>query len=144
MIFPDRSNAYIEAEQSTLTKPAKVLTNYHRAAEDDKQVIFVVESGDGERLREIVEDPVNRQGDTHEDDSGSFDYYRTEDGEFGDEKISRIEDAEYRVLEVSPQSDCPRLDEKSKEELQEQCIHRDPDGYCNALDEPCVLIDTEG
>jgi len=144
VIFPDQSNAYIEAEQSTLTKPAKVLTNYYRAAEDDKQVIFVVESGDGERLREIVEDPVNRQGDTHEDDSGSFDYYRTEDGEFGDEKIDRIEDAEYRVLEVSPQSDCPRLGEKSKEELQEQCIHRDPDGYCNALDEPCVLIDTEG
>jgi hypothetical protein len=144
VIFPDQSNAYIEAEQSTLTKPAKVLTNYHRAAEDDKQVIFVVGSGDGERLREIVEDPVNRQGDTHEDDSGSFDYYRTEDGEFGDEKIDRIEGAEYRVLEVSPRSDCPRLGEKSKEELQEQCIHRDPDGYCNALDEPCVLIDTEG
>jgi hypothetical protein len=36
------------------------------------------------------------------------------------------------------------LDENSEEELQEQCIHRDPDGYCNALDEPCVLIDTEG
>ena len=144
VIFPDQTNAYIEAEQSTLTKPAKVLTNYYRAAEDDKQVIFVVGSGDGERLREIVEDPVNRQGDTHEDDSGSFDYYRTEDGEFGDEKIDRIEDAEYRVLEVSPQSDCPMLDEKSKEKLQEQCIHRDPDGYCNALDEPCVLIDTEG
>lgn len=144
VIFSDRKNAYIEAEQSTLTKPGKVLTNYHRAAEDDRKVIFVVESGEADRLEQIVSNPVNRQRDTHEDDSGSFDYYQTEDGEFGEEKIEEIEDTDYRVLEISPQSDCPMLDQMSEDELIEHCIHRDPDGFCNALDEPCVLIDTEG
>jgi hypothetical protein len=143
VIFPDRTNAYLEAEQSTLSKPAKVLTNHLRAAKEGYEVIFVVESGKGERLEEIVSDPVNRQGDTHEDDEGSYDYYQGDDGAFGREKIDQIEDAEYRVLEVSPESDCPMLDEQTKEQLQEHCIHRGRDGFCNALDEPCVLIDTE-
>lgn len=144
VIFPDRKNAYIEAEQSTLTKPAKVLTNYLRAAKEDREVIFIVESGKGDRLEEIVSDPVNRQGNTHEDDDGSFDYYLTEDGEFGEEKIDAIDEAPYRVFEISPQSDCPMLDQMSEEQLVDHCIHRDPDGFCNALDEPCVLLDTEG
>jgi hypothetical protein len=149
VILPDDSLAHVEAENSTLSKPVKVLTNYKRAVDAGYETIFVVEEGNAKKLQNIVEDPVNRRGDTHEDEDGSFDYYKGEDAEFTE--IDGLEDGEYRILEIgeeemeihndSVSAECPHLDDYSEEELESFCIERDEDGYCSALGQQCMLGD---
>ena len=141
--------AHLEAEVSTLTKPAKVLTNLWRAAFEDNKCIFVVEESGVDRLLNIIEDPVNRRGSEYEDEEGSYSYYTDEDGdEFTG--INDIADAEYRVLVrgesgnirdygTETDSECPELDEEtSKDELASFCLFRE-DGWCTALDTECVI-----
>ncbi|ELY83615.1 type IV secretory system conjugative DNA transfer family protein [Natrinema altunense] len=147
VILPDGSIAHLEAEHSTLSKPAKVLTNYHRATQEDRETIFVVEKGRAKKLENIITDPVNRRGDTYEDENGSFDYYQADDTEFTE--TSDLEDAEYRIIEVSDNdleihnetidAECPELDDNTQEDLENFCLHREEDGYCTALGQPCVL-----
>ncbi len=146
--------AHLEAEVSTITKPAKVLKNYWRAAFEDRKCIFVVEESAVDKLLNIVEDPVNRRGDDHEDEQGSFSYYTDEDGE-AFTGVEDLDGAEYRVL-VRGQSgnvrdygsetalECPELDEDTSEaDLQSFCLFRD-DGWCEALEAECVLHDEGG
>jgi len=149
VILPDGSIAHLEAEHSTLSKPAKVLTNYHRATQEDRETIFVVEQGRAKKLENIVSDPVNRRGDTYEDENGSFDYYQADDTEFTE--TGDLENAEYRIIEVSDNdleihnepvdAECPELDDNTQEDLEQFCLHREEDGYCTALGQPCVLLE---
>jgi hypothetical protein len=139
VMYPSGELAHLEAEHSTLSKPVKVLKNYLRAAEQDREVLFAVKQGESEKLGGIVSDPVNRRGDAHEDDEGRFDYYRDENGEPFTE-IEKIADGGHRVVELSVESDCPMLDEHTKEELRTFCVHRDENGHCEELDQPCVLL----
>jgi len=144
---------HLEAEVSTLTKPAKVLQNYWRAAFNDRKCIFVVEEAGVDKLINILEDPVNRRGDDHEDDDGSYSYYMDEDGE----PFTGIDDlagADYRILVrgesgnirdygTETDAECPELDaETSVDELASFCLFREENGWCSALETECVL--TEG
>jgi len=147
--------AHLEAENSTLSKPVKVLKNYLRATEEGCECIFVVEEGNAVKLQNIISDPVNRQGSDHEDDEGSYSYYSGEDGEFTD--IGLLEDeGEYRIIKVDTEEleatvhednievECPQLDNYSEEELGEFCMERDKEtGYCSALGQQCVLTETD-
>lgn len=140
VIFETGEKANLEVEQSTLSKPAKVLENYLRAAEQGRDVFFVVKEGEAEKLGSIVSDPVNRHGDTHKDEHGTFDYYRGENGgEFTE--LDELGGTQYHVLELALESDCPELSSYSREELEEFCMHRGENGHCDVLDQPCVLID---
>jgi hypothetical protein len=144
---------HLEAEVSTLTKPAKVLQNYWRAAFNDRKCIFVVEEAGVDKLVNILEDPVNRRGDDHEDDDGTYSYYTDDDGE----PFTGIEDlagAEYRVLVrgesgnirdygTETDAECPELDaETSVDELTSFCLFRE-DGWCSALETECVLTESD-
>lgn len=143
---------HLEAEVSTLTKPAKVLQNYWRAAFNDRKCIFVVEEAGVDKLINILEDPVNRRGDDHNDENGTYSYYTDDDGE----PFTGIDDlagADYRVLVrgesgnirdygTDTDAECPELDaETSADELTSFCLFRE-DGWCSALETECVL--TEG
>jgi len=154
-VLLDGQQAYLEAESSSLSKPVKVLNNYRRATEDGVECIFVVEEGGEERLKRIVDDPVNREGDEFEDDEGNFSYYKGEDGEFTDIELLQ-EQGEYRVLSFcsdnldqlmggnEEDTECPLLDQHPREELETMCYKRDPDtGYCSALGQQCVLTETD-
>ncbi|MFC4359278.1 type IV secretory system conjugative DNA transfer family protein [Halobium salinum] len=142
---------FLEAEHGTLSRPVKILRNLERGLEAGVEVFYVVEEGNQAKLENIVSDPVNRRGDTHEDGQGSFDYYTDEDGDPLTD-VERLADAEYRVLEIREDDlvehtdgvdiECPELGEFSEEELEEYCIHRE-DGYCSALGQPCVLLEGE-
>jgi len=46
--------SHLEAENSTLTKPEKVLTNLERAQEEDRECIFIVEEEKLDRLKDIL------------------------------------------------------------------------------------------
>ena len=150
VFYESGQKAYVEVELSSLSKPAKVLTNLRRADEAGAECIFAVQEGDRDRLENIVEDPVNRSGDEHEDDDGSFSYYRDGDGGEYDE-IGFVDDADYQVLEITEeevmavQHDledlCPFIDERPKEKLEEDngCLARRDDGYCLELERECVL-----
>jgi hypothetical protein len=50
VILPDDSVAHLEAEHSTLSKPVKVLTNYLRATQEDRECIFIVQQGNAKKL----------------------------------------------------------------------------------------------
>lgn len=92
--------AHLEAEHSTLSKPAKVLKNLQRAQEQGRECIFLVEDGNAERLENIISDPVNRNGNQHSDGNGGFNYYTDSEGQpFTD--LDWLENAEYRILEIS-------------------------------------------
>lgn len=150
VIMPDESNAHLEAEASSLSKPVKVLSNLKRGVEQGNEVIFVVEEGDEERLKNIVEDPVNRRGDEHEDGDGdSYSYYTDEDGDEFTE-VEDLEDAEYRVLEIpreeleeGEESECPELRNYGREELESFCSYRDEDGFCSQLGKQCVFAESD-
>jgi len=143
--------AHLEAEHATLSKPAKVLTNLKRAAEQDRQCLYVVEAGNAAKLTNIVDDPVNRRGAQHEDDDGTYSYYEADGEAFTD--IDTVEDAEYAVFEVTDdgavheyatgqEMECPELDDNTQENLEEYCIYRDPDDdHCSKLGAPCVFAD---
>lgn len=144
--------ANLEAEVSTLSKPAKVLTNLKRAVENDRKCIFIAREETADILENIISDPVNRRGDTYEDDEGGFDYYRADGVEFTD--IEKLGDADYRVLSVTDEGgvrdygtesapDCPELEDEesdsSREELESFCVHREEDGRCTLLGTECVV-----
>ncbi|RKD95638.1 type IV secretory system conjugative DNA transfer family protein [Halopiger aswanensis] len=143
--LPNGSVAHLEAETGTLTKPAKVLKNFKRAVENDAECIFVVEQGNAAKLRSIVEDPVNRNGDKYEDEFGSYSYYTDDGDEFTDTEL--ILDGEYRVIEISENdltvhnniSECPELEHQSREDLEQFCLYREDDGFCTELEQRCVF-----
>lgn len=121
-ILPDGSKAYLEAEHSTLTKPAKVLHNLQRAVENGVECIFIVEQGNAEKLEDILRDPVNRNGTDHRDDYGTYSYYTDENGEFTN--LERIRKAEYRITEVDADGlelyerpdECPELESHTQDD----------------------------
>lgn len=146
--LPDGSIAHLEAEHATLSKPAKVLKNYVRAAEAGRECIFVVEEGNVAKLQNIVEDPKNRRGDEYEDEKGSYSYYLADGEPFTD--FEGIRDSDYRILEISEDDlevhndtvevECPELDRNERGDLEQFCLHRD-DGFCTALETECVLLE---
>jgi len=98
--LPDGSVAHLEAEHGTLSKPAKVLENLRRAAQNGRECIFIVEQENAQKLHSIVSDPVNRNGNQHSDTNGGFNYYTDSSGEQFDE-LDWLEQAEFRILESS-------------------------------------------
>ena len=153
VIFDDGSRAYLEAENTTLSKPGKVLHNLKRAHEDGSECLFAVREEEREKLDSILSDPVNRDGTGHEDSEGEYAYYKTGSGEpFTD--VDLVEEAEHRVIEVSGdelegymedvEAECPQLDNGfTKEELEIECMEREDDGYCQALGQQCVLTERD-
>jgi len=53
--------AHLEAEHSTLSKPEKVLKNLERGREEDREVVFIVEENQLQRLNNILEDADKEQ-----------------------------------------------------------------------------------
>lgn len=149
--YPGGSKAHLEVEAATLTKPAKVLRNYRRAIDTGLACQFVVASGNGDRLRSILEDPVNRQGGAHEDERGTFDYYQDEHGAVRD--LAVLAEGQYDILEVdltealktatADVDDCPELDAFSMDELQTFCRYRTTADDCRLLGTQCVLLEDE-
>jgi len=139
--------AHLEAEASTLSKPAKVLANLRRAADAGNECIFIVEHGNATKLDSILSDPVDRRGDTHEDDHGTYDYYQVDGDPVTDLDI--LHQAEYRIFEAtetglteytpSDTTECPELDDNDRAELEAFCLYRDESGVCEALEQSCVL-----
>ncbi len=98
--LPDGRIAHLEAEHATLSKPAKTLQNLQRAHQQDRDCIFVVQDGNAEKLHNILSDPVNRDGNQHTDEHGSFNYYTDSHGNPFTE-IEQFDDARYKILEVT-------------------------------------------
>jgi len=146
-IMANGETKHLEAEHSTLSKPAKVLHNLQRAAEQGQECVFVVEHGNGQKLANILADPVNRRGDMHEDETGTYSYYTADDEPFT--AIDAVADAAYTIYtvrddDVAPFNpaetpDCPELAHTDRASLVEFCLYRDEDGYCSQLGQPCVL-----
>jgi hypothetical protein len=142
--LPNGDIAHLEAENSTLSKPVKVLQNLKRAAEQGRETIFIVEKGNAAKLRNIVGDPKNRRGDQYEDEHGTYSYYKLDGEAFTD--FEPVEDAEYRIMELDEElqeydqeePDCPELEHNQREDLEQFCLYRE-DGFCTALETQCVL-----
>jgi predicted transcriptional regulator len=115
--LPDGSIANLEVEHGTLSKPAKVLENLRRAAEQDRETIFIVEQDKARKLHNILSDPVNRLEDQHSDEHGKFSYYR-EDREPITE-LDWMEKAKYRILESS-EDGLQLYDDTGDQDKQEQ------------------------
>lgn len=147
--LPNGEIAHLEAENSTLSKPVKVLQNLKRAAEQGRETIFVVENGNGAKLKNIVDDPKNRRGNQYEDNQGSYSYY-TLDGEPFTE-FELVKDAEYRIMELDEglheyeeeEPDCPELEHSPREDLEQFCLYRENSGFCTALETQCVLTHSD-
>ncbi len=150
--LPDNSIAHLEAEHSTLSRPVKVLRNLQRAVKEDREVFYIVENGKAAKLQNIVDDPKNRRGNEYSDEQGSYSYYTDEDGEAYTD-FEDLENAEYRVIEIGEdklevhdkkiEPECPELQHNTEEDLQAFCLHRDEDGFCTELEQPCVLLQEE-
>ncbi|MXR40082.1 type IV secretion system DNA-binding domain-containing protein [Halobaculum sp. WSA2] len=148
VFLPDNDIAHLEAELSTLTKPAKVLENLRRGIKENREVFFVVKNGDAAKLENIISDPVNRRGSEHTDSNGGFSYYKDSDGQ-PVKDTEQLQNAEYRVLELDgdslqeieePETDCPQIDDGfDEEELEDFCLYREEDGYCSELGQECVI-----
>jgi hypothetical protein len=144
--LPNGEIAHLEAENSTLSKPVKVLKNLKRAAEQGRETIFIVEKGNAAKLRNIVVDPKNRRGDQYEDEHGTYSYYTLDGEAFTDFEL--VEDAEYRIMELDEElqeyeeenPECPELGANTEEDLKAFCLHRDEDGFCSELEQSCVLL----
>lgn len=147
IVHLDDEVAHLEAEHSTLSKPVKVLNNLKRAANQNRESIFIVEQGNAPKLQNIINDPKNRRGNEYQDEKGSYTYYTGENGEaFTD--FEQLEDAEHRIIEIQEdqleiheeavQPKCPELDNYPEEDLQAFCLHRE-DGFCEKLEQKCVL-----
>jgi len=140
--------AHLEAEVSTLSKPAKVLENWHRAARNDANCVFVVNQGEAATLAAILSDPVNRRGTDHEDNDGTYSYYASEDGPFGavdelttDWRIFEVIDTDAGTLEEhDPETGVQCPEEIAEPAEAEFCYYLDADGYCTQLDRPCVVM----
>ncbi|MFC5133503.1 MULTISPECIES: type IV secretory system conjugative DNA transfer family protein [Haloferacaceae] len=148
IVMQNSSISNLEAEQSTLTRPVKVLRNVLRAAQQDRDVVFAVEQGKATKLKNIVMDPVNRRGEMHEDEQGSFSYYMDEEGEaFTD--VEAVHEVGFRILEIGDNgamwhdqdldTNCPEIENNDREALKDFCLYRDEDGFCSQLEQPCVL-----
>jgi DNA helicase HerA-like ATPase len=149
--LPDNEVAHLEAEHSTLTKPGKVLKNLRRGVQEDREVFYVVEEGKAAKLENIVSDPVNRRGNEHEDQKGSYSYYTNKDSEPINE-LDELKQAEYRILELSGDTleehediadECPELEHNDREDLENFCLYRDDQGFCSALETQCVLTEAD-
>jgi|GEM_PF-5813811 hypothetical protein len=149
--LPDGKIAHLEVEDSTLSKPGKVLKNLQRAADQGRECIFVVKEGDKEKLENIVSDPVNRRGNNHEDQNGSYSHYTDIDGGLITDP-GQLQDTGYRVLELTEndlttreqtEKECPELDNNSREDLENFCLYRTDSGYCTELETGCVLHKTD-
>ncbi|WP_336328313.1 type IV secretory system conjugative DNA transfer family protein [Halovenus sp. HT40] len=145
--LPDNEVAHLEAEHSTLTKPGKVLKNLRRGVQEDREVFYVVEEGKAAKLENIVSDPVNRRGNEHKDDTGSYSYY-TDDENEPITDVEGLRQAEYRILELSGdtleeheevEDECPELEHNDRGDLENFCLYRDDQGFCSALETQCVL-----
>ncbi len=151
IILPDGSIAHLEAEHSTLSKPVKVLTNYQRATQQDRECIFIVQQGNAKKLENILTDPVNRRGQEHEDNHGTYSYYQTENDQFTD--TESLKNGEYRIIEArenqieihneSVEAECPELNNHPENELKNFCLYREDDGHCTKLGQPCVLTQAD-
>lgn len=64
----------------------------------------------------------------------------------------RLQNTDYRIIEVggnqftqheqgTPDPDCPELGSYTREQLENFCLHRENDGHCTELGQPCVLLD---
>jgi DNA helicase HerA-like ATPase len=147
VLLGDNTVAQLEAEHSTLSKPGKVLKNLRRGHKQGREVFFVVEEGQASKLEEIVSDPVNRRGNEHQDEQGSYSYYRLDGEPVAD--IEELQEAEYRVLELTgigleeqDEQECPEVGNQDREDLENFCLYRE-DGFCAALETPCVLDHNE-
>jgi hypothetical protein len=145
--LPDNEVAHLEAEHSTLTKPGKVLKNLRRSVQEDREVFYVVEDGKAAKLENIVSDPVNRRGNEHKDDTGSYSHY-TDDENEPITQVEELRQAEYRILELSGdtleeheevEDECPELEHNDRGDLENFCLYRDDQGFCSALETQCVL-----
>ena len=150
LVEEDGTRINLEAESTTLTSPGKVLKNVQRAAEQEREMVFVVDYGNGQKLQNILSDPVNRRGREHEDADGRFAYYQR-DGE-PVEDIDCVDDVEWRIFEKhggelvafdgDQDLDCPQLPEEDESSLRDFCLYRDPeDNHCSKLEAPCVFAD---
>ena len=145
VVFDD-TTAHLEAEHTTLTKPAKVLQNLCRGHRQSREVIFAVEHDKATEIQNVLSDPVNRRGANHKDTDGTYSYDTDTDGNPVTD-ADQLQDADYRVIEVggdqftqhergTPDPDCPELDSYTREELENFCLHRDDDGHCTELGQP--------
>lgn len=146
-MMPDSEITHLEAEHSTLSKPGKVLKNLGRGLEENREVIFVIEEGKAAKLENIVSDPVNRRGNEHEDEEGSYSYYTDSNNE-PVENVDELGEVEYRLMELQEdglteyedgEAECPELDHSDREDLENFCLYRGEDGFCSALETQCVL-----
>jgi len=143
--LPDGEIAHLEAENSTLSKPVKVLQNLQRAAEQDRETIFIVKKGNAAKLRNIVEDPKNRRGNQYQDQNGTYSYYTLDGEAFTD--FEPVQDAEYRIMELDEEleeyeqeePDCPELEHNQREDLEQFCLFREENGYCTELGQQCII-----
>jgi hypothetical protein len=142
--LPTNETAHLEAEHSTLSKPAKVLKNLRRGHQQNREVIFAIETGNREKLENIVSDPVNRNGNNHQDQHGSYSYYTQTNGEPVSD-IDQLQEAEYRIIEIKlsdqTEPECPELEHSQREILETDCFYRNDHGFCIALETECVLLE---
>lgn len=139
---------HLEAEHTTLTKPAKILQNLRRSHQQNRKTIFAVEPQKAHKLENILEDPVNRRGNKHEDQHGTYNHYTDPDGQPITD-TEELQNAEYQILQVTQETvqehntgeepECPELEENTEEELQNFCLCREDDGHCTELGQQCVL-----
>jgi hypothetical protein len=142
---------HLEAECGTLSKPIKVLHNVERAHAADRDVVFITAGDNAQKLANILQDPVNRRGEGDgQDDEGTYAYYRDDGAVFDNVEI--VPETEFKIFAVSEsggvypfgtdrEATCPMLGDYSEDELTAFCLHRDDDGFCEKLGEPCVLLD---
>lgn len=149
-MMPDDQIAHLEAEHSTLSKPGKVLKNLRRSHKADREVFFVVKEGKAAKLENIVSDPVNRRGNKHEDNQGSYSYYSIDGEPISD--VEEVKESEYRILELSGseleeqediENKCPELEHNDREDLKSFCLYREEDGFCTALETQCVITNDD-
>ncbi|ELZ80164.1 hypothetical protein C454_11151 [Haloferax gibbonsii ATCC 33959] len=138
--LPSGEIAHLEAEHSTLSKPSKVLENLRRGQKKGKEVIFAVQTGNKDKLANILEDPVNRNGDDHQDENGSYSHYTDSNGHLVTD-VQNLKNADYRIIEIDVKYDkpeCPELEHHSSNDLQNFCLYRS-DKHCTKLQINCVL-----
>lgn len=72
-----------------------------------------------------------------------------EDDETEFTDVESLADGEYRIIEVSDndleihndsvEAECPELEGNTEEDLNAFCLHREEEGFCTALGQPCVI-----
>lgn len=97
LITEDGDRIHLEAESQTLSAPAKALQNVQQAAAADRDLVCVVAAGNGPKLANILTDPVNRRGTTHEDDQGSYSYYMLDGDPFT--ATGCVDEVDYTIYE---------------------------------------------